>query len=295
MPSYTLTECLDRFMKDSRHHASSTSQRNNGAVKNLNTFFNGLYLNGQFRVIDGAEISRYREWRKTVPLPPRNTVATPQTIKRELAVASAAINYCRSELNWDIPNPITGRMMSRQDKRAETKRKRFMTPSEEAAVLLASPPILRDIVQFALLTGFRQGEILSLTWERIIGDVVIFTPEDQKSRRFGKRVLSPDALAIVDRQPEGHSLVFHQDGQKIRKETLNRWWRKAKKLAGVDDIRFHDTRGTAGQKMLNAGASIEGVSAQFGHGDVRTTQSYYVDPSLERARDAVNRIAVRGP
>jgi integrase len=263
-------------------------------MKNLNHFFTGYYLSGSFRVIDGAMVSRYREWRKTVPLPPRNAVATPTTIKRELAVASAACNFCRAELNWDIPNPFQGRLMSRVDAKSVVTRKRVLTASEEAAILLACPPLARDIAKFALLTGFRQGEILGLTWDRVIGDVVIFTPDDQKSRKFGKRVLSEEALAILNRQDKRGIYVFHVEGQKLRKETLGRWWRKARAMVGLEDVKFHDTRKTAGQKMLDAGASLEGVQAQLGHDDIRTTQKWYVDPSVEMARDAVRRIAKQG-
>lgn len=294
MPAYTLKEALDSYIRETTYHKMSTSQRNLHAMKNLNHFFTGYYLSGSFRVIDGAMVSRYREWRKTVPLPPRNAVATPTTIKRELAVASAACNFCRAELNWDIPNPFQGRLMSRVDAKSVVTRKRVLTASEEAAILLACPPLARDIAKFALLTGFRQGEILGLTWDRVIGDVVIFTPDDQKSRKFGKRVLSEEALAILNRQDKRGIYVFHVEGQKLRKETLGRWWRKARAMVGLEDVKFHDTRKTAGQKMLDAGASLEGVQAQLGHDDIRTTQKWYVDPSVEMARDAVRRIAKQG-
>lgn len=293
MPAYTLKEVLDVFLRDTIYHRTTTSQRNLIAARNLTQFFNGYYLNGSFRVIDGAMVARYREWRKTVTLPPRNVTASPLTIKRELAVASAAINYCRNEMNWELPNPFQGRLISKADARSVQKRKRVLTQREQSALLLALPPLGKDIARFALLTGFRQGEILSLTWERVVGDVVIFTPEDQKSRKFGKRVLSDEALAIVNRQPKVSPYVFSYKGQKIQKETLSRWWRAARASAGLEDVRFHDTRKTAGQIMLDAGASLEGVQAQLGHDDLRTTQMWYVDPSLERARDAVRRVAVQ--
>ena len=291
MPAYSLKEALESFLRETTYHKASTSQRNMHAMKNLGHYFNGHFLNGSFRVIDGAMVARYRDWRKTVPLPPRNTTASPTTIKRELAVASAACNFCRAELNWDIPNPFQGRLMSRVDAKSQAQRKRVLSQSEQAALLLACPPLARDISKFALLTGFRQGEILSLTWDRVIGDIVIFSPDDQKSRKFGKRVLSDEALSILNRQPKQGIYIFHVDGQKLRKETLGRWFRKARTVAGVEDVKFHDTRKTAGQSMLDAGASLEGVQAQLGHDDIRTTQKWYVDPSVDMARDAVRRIA----
>lgn len=279
MPAYSFTECLDRFLLDSRQHKASTTDRNRGCARHLKRYFSGLNVSGDFRLIDGATVTRYREERKALG-------ASPLCVKRELAVASAAVNYCRSELDWEVMNPFEKRLISKADAKASKPKKRILTHAETARILLASTPLLRDIVEFALLTGFRQGEILALDRGRIVGDTVIFTPEHQKSGKFGKRALSAPALAIIERQPSG-VFVF----PRIRKETLGRWWRAACKAADVTGATFHDLRKTAGQRMLDAGASMEAVQAQLGHDDVRTTQTWYVSPSLDLARDAVRRVA----
>lgn len=287
MPSYTFTECLDRFLQDSRYHKPATTDRNRCCARHLRRYFSGLYVSGDFRLIDGATVTRYREERKQFG-------AAPGCVKRELAVGSAAVEYCRTQLDWDVQNPFKGRLISKADARTIKPRKRVLSPAEEAAILLASPPLLRDIVSLALFTGFRQGEILGLEWDRVVGDVVMFTPDSQKSGKHGCRALSASAVAIINRQERAGPLVFHYQGQRIRKETLIRWWRKACEKAKVEDAIFHDTRKTAGQRMLEAGASMEAVQAQLGHDDVRTTQAWYVSPSIDLARDAVQRIAVRG-
>lgn len=285
MPAYSFTECLDRFLLDSRQHKASTTDRNRGCARHLKRYFSGLNVSGDFRLIDGATVTRYREERKAMG-------TSPLCVKRELAVASAAVNYCRSELDWEVTNPFEKRLISKADAKASKPQKRILSYAETARLLLASPPLLRDIVEFALLTGFRQGEILSLDRERIVGDIVIFTPEHQKSGKFGKRALSVPALAIIDRQPSG-VFVFTHDGRRLRKETLGRWWRAACAAADIQGATFHDLRKTAGQRMLNAGASMEAVQAQLGHDDVRTTQTWYVSPSIDLARDAVLRVAGR--
>lgn len=283
MPAYSFNECLDRFLLDSRQHKPSTTDRNRGCSRHLKRYFSGLYVSGEFRLIDGATVTRYREERKAMG-------ASAQCVKRELAVASAAVNYCRSELDWEVMNPFLGRLISKADAKASRPQKRILSHAETARLLLASPPLLRDIVEFALLTGFRQGEILGLERERVIGDVVIFTPADQKSGKFGKRALSAPASAIIERQPAG-ALVFTVEGKRIHKKALWRWWHAACETAAIRDATFHDLRKTAGQRMLDAGASMEAVQAQLGHDDVRTTQKNYVSPSIDLARDAARRVA----
>lgn len=213
MPTYGFVECLERFLMDSRQHKPATTDRNRCAARHLKRYFYGLYVSGEFWRIDGATVTRYREERK-------GAGASPLCVKRELAVASAAVNYCRSELDWELQNPFEKRMISKADSRMVRRHKRIITLAEEASILLASPPLLRDVIRFALLTGMRQGEILGLEWDRVIGDTVIFSPEHQKSGKYGKRALSAEALEIIHKQPSDCPLVFHVDQKRIRKETV---------------------------------------------------------------------------
>lgn len=47
------------------------------------------------------------------------------------------------------------------------ERDRWLTEDEEGRLLENSPEWLREIVVFALNTGLRQGELLSLEWNRV--------------------------------------------------------------------------------------------------------------------------------
>ena len=61
---------------------------------------------------------------------------------------------------------------------------------------------------------------------------------------------------------------------------------EARKEAGIT-LKFKDTRRTCGQRMLDAGADLEGVQAQLRHESIMTTQQWYVRPALSRAELAV--------
>ncbi len=47
------------------------------------------------------------------------------------------------------------------------ERDRWLTDDEEKRLLENSPEWLREIISFALNTGLRQGELLSLEWSRV--------------------------------------------------------------------------------------------------------------------------------
>jgi integrase len=44
---------------------------------------------------------------------------------------------------------------------------RWLTPEEEQRLLAASPTWLQEIIVFALHTGMRRGEILTLHWSHV--------------------------------------------------------------------------------------------------------------------------------
>jgi integrase len=52
---------------------------------------------------------------------------------------------------------------------------RTLTWEEEKRFLASATPYIQDIAVFALNTGLRIGEILSLTWESV--DILGFRPE----------------------------------------------------------------------------------------------------------------------
>lgn len=236
--------------------------------------------------ITGDDVRRYREHRKLVG------GVSPETVKRELALASKAVNYAISEWGLDLINPFHKRLISRRDRLAKGRSQpRVVTPTEEARLKMASPPWLRDVIEFALGTGMRQGEILDLTWGRVDGDTVYFRGGlDQKNGREGWRIMSAAAQAVVARQVQRCEYVFNLDGQRIARSRLHSWWHKARTKADCPDVKFHDLRKTFGSRMLESGAAMEEVQAQLGHSDIRTTQMIYAASPLERMRRAMGRM-----
>ena len=88
------------------------------------------------------------------------------SINRELEVLSAAINHARYHLEWNLPNPVQGRMLKEPEGRV-----RWI--SREDAVLLleaakaSRSPYLADLIVLALNTGMRREEMLGLEWCRV--------------------------------------------------------------------------------------------------------------------------------
>jgi integrase len=286
MPAYSFSgDVLLPYMRETEtDRKMRTRERESQIAKLLLRFFTDSPISyGKRGKLDGSMVRRYREQRKLT--------VKPETVKRELALASRACAYAISEWDYMMPNPFSGRLISNRDRRAAPpKTWHVLTRTEEARLLLAARPLCRDIVEFALATGFRQGEILGLKWAQVDGDLVHFTPEMQKANRHGVRALSETALAILARQPDAE-YVFHENGKPIRRERFHhQMWAPARKTVGLERFQFHWLRKTCGQRLLEATGSIAVVQHQLGHAESRTTERAYTREPIELVREALRSV-----
>jgi integrase len=74
-----------------------------------------------------------------------------------------AYNIAIREWEWCKSNPVTRVSLERLN----NKRDRWLTLDEEKKLFQPCPEWLKEIVIFALNTGMRQGEILSLIWKGV--------------------------------------------------------------------------------------------------------------------------------
>ena len=152
---------------------------------------------------------------------------------------------------------------------------------------LADP--LQAPVEFAFLTGWRKGEILALTWDRVdfhAGMVRLEpgTTKNNEGRTFPFGVL-PRLKALLEGQRAKTKMVerrtgaiirhvFHRDGQPIR--DMFEAWKNACERASQNDkgliVRpqlvgrlFHDLRRTAVRNLVRAGVPEHTAMKLSGH------------------------------
>ena len=292
MPEYNFVQDILRpYLRDSgRWKKLNTVLTENGIARVLERLFNGYWITGapddmrrHRPAINGRIVSQYRERRKVEGV-------TPNTVARELSVASGACRYAISEMNFDIPNPFAGRLISKSDARNVQPRRRQLQESEQASLLIACMQPLRDMLLLWLETGLRVTELRLLRHDQIALDerVVRFTPEEHKSGTFDASALTDDALAIISRQTiiEGCPYVFLRDGRPLPEGTMYTLFYAARKAAGCDDLQLRDMRRTALQRWRNA-FGLEAAQVQARHRNRGTTERAYARPSVEIALDAL--------
>jgi integrase len=183
------------------------------------------------------------------------------------------------------------------------KKSRTLTPEEYEAILAALPAQHRLMVETAINTGLRWGELIALkpghldlnkrklTVEETIVEVSIKNsptgqrmltkpyPKDDEPRTMGLPAELVDQLAayIKERRLKPGDLLFAtRDGTPISRNTFRtRVWRPAITASGVDfDVRVHDLRHAHASWLLAGGSDLRAVMDRMGHAQITTTQKY---------------------
>ncbi len=205
---------------------------------------------------------------------------------------SAAINYARREWEWDIPNPVAGRMP-----REPEGRLRWITRAESEALIRAAEseekaPHLADFIRIAMNTGCRRGELLGLEWKRVdfSNRLIYLEAMHTKAKRRRYVPINESArVALLTRMrfraahcPDSAWVFCNAKGERIK--SVKRSFTTACRRAGIEDFRIHDLRHTCAAWLVSAGVPIIEVRDLLGHSSVEMTERYaHLAPDNVRA------------
>jgi integrase len=169
--------------------------------------------------------------------------------------------------------------------------------TEELARILSAADETRlgPLVRFAVLSGARQGELLSAVWRDIDTTARVWRVRGTKTRGSLRTIdLGDDALELlrVHRQAQreqgllfGASALFAGDdalvftsevGTALNRHNLSRRdWKRIIERAAVRPYRFHDLRHACASLLIGAGIPLPVVSQRLGHTRVSTTSDVY--------------------
>ena len=154
-----------------------------------------------------------------------------------------------------------------------------MSKDEEKTLLDNCPEWLREIVLFALHTGLRQEELLSLEWPRVNMFRRTILIKETKNGKPKTLPLNKIALDVIKQRSKVKSIkndfVFlNMNGKKIDAHNLRSAFYILLRKAGIKDFRFHDLRHTFATRLAQAGVDLYKISKLLGHKDIKMTQRY---------------------
>jgi len=207
------------------------------------------------------------------------------TVRRELAFLSTVFSHAIDHMpNGPEANPVTA-----FSKRAlkETSRDRWLTAGEYDQLLAACwDDMHRHIVTLACHSGMRTGELLALRKPMLYLDrrEVLLPGTLTKSGKSRVVPLTDQAVRTLEQVCETApgDLVFwnrnNSQGTPVAYTSFNRFFRGARRRAGLNDVRFHDLRHTFASWWVQQGGDLYALRKILGHQSMQMVERYaYLD------------------
>jgi integrase len=198
----------------------------------------------------------------------------PATLRRELDPLHNMFELAREEWGLPItPNPLADLRLPELNNRRE---RRLRDAEEERLLEAASRSrnlYVHPIIQLALETGMRRGEILGIRRQHIDTRNRTLLIPNTKNGHARTIPLTPAAYALL------HSCSREREGGEgyLFPTTANAFrlaWERTRKRAGIEDLRFHDLRHEAISRFFEMGLTAPEVALISGHRDMRMLFRY---------------------
>ncbi|MEC5325852.1 tyrosine-type recombinase/integrase [Aurantimonas sp. A3-2-R12] len=223
----------------------------------------------------------FKTWRDTFADKPRTADYIWQTLARVLSVAKdngrITINVCERG----------GRIYI-----ADRAEKIWSAEHIEAMMSAASEP-LRLALVLGLWTGQREGDLLRLSWTAYDGQFIRLRQGKTKARvKIPVGDLLRTALDAAKNGRTTTTILANTRGKPWTEDGFRTSWGKAAGKAGIDDLRFHDLRGTAVTRLALSGCSVPEIASITGHSlkDVENIlDAHYLGGRFELAEEAIRK------
>ncbi|MFX0200813.1 MAG: tyrosine-type recombinase/integrase [Candidatus Hodarchaeota archaeon] len=156
------------------------------------------------------------------------------TINRELALLKSIFRFALKKGKLSRVPPID---LLPED----NVRQRFVSADEFQKIQALLSQDVLPVVVIGYHTAMRLGEILALKWKNIDLKRRLFLFETEKTGRQRAVALHPEIIKLLESIPRGfgETPVFN-----LKRDRVERIWRRACKKAGVKDAWIHDLRRT---------------------------------------------------
>jgi len=188
----------------------------------------------------------------------------------------------RMAKKWGLPGSDRNPLEGVPQKPCNNEIERFLTPDEarrlQDAVEASANTQLKYIVALLLLTGCRKRELLDAEWDEFELDrqmwrIPMHRAKTSKTRHVPLPKAAMEILAQLPRW-EGCPYVLPNPDTLKPFCSVFHCWDKARKAAGLADVRMHDLRHSFASNLVNSGQTLYVVGTILGHAQTKTTQRY---------------------
>ena len=265
--------------------AKRSASRNEISLKHLNRAFKETHLSD----INPGLVRKYVTERKEDGI-------SPATINRELSFLKSVL-YAAEYDGLIVSNPIRGRRVKKLEEnnnREKTILAMNLKDDDLGRLIDCAAPHFKPILQIALITGMRRGEILKMKWKDIdlrLGTIRI-PAENSKTKRERFIPIDSNLAMEIDSIEKKGEYIFLNDWTGDRRKDIDEVFRAACKQAGIpsgrkNGLTFHDLRHLAAYRLVKV-TDIATASKILGHASIQMTMRY-VHPTEKDKRAAIEK------
>lgn len=305
---YTVGEALQAYLEWMEHHRKSAADARNRAeafilpalgsipVRRLTTAKIRDWLNAL-----ASQPPRMRT-RKGKPQQYRDTAADPDAARKRKATTNRVLTTLKAALNmawreglvaddgpWRKVKPFP---------QADAARVRWLTVEESQRLMNASATRFRSLVQAALATGCRHGELARLVVADFSPTTGTVHVRESKSGHGRHVVLTEEGIGLFRELAAGKSghdlLLSPEDGRAWTHNLNQRPLKEACQHARIDPpISFHILRHTYASLSVMAGMPLMVLAQNLGHRDTRMVEKHYGHLAPSYVTEAIRNTAPR--
>ncbi len=204
------------------------------------------------------------------------------TAQKDAAILKAILNKAHREGLMDAP-PRFPKFKTLKH------RTRWLTQEEEKRLTDAASSHLVPLIRFAADTGGRLSELLRLDWHNVeMGERRIRFTDTKNGEDRTVRLCSRAHATLAALGPKENGPVFTYNGKGV--QSMKTAFNKARKKAGLEDVRFHDLRHTFASRLVQGRVPLYEVMHLTGHKSLEMVQRYsHLAPDYaERAIQALD-------
>ena len=254
----TLKQLLERYEREVSSKKRTTTDKY--LIRNILKYD---FVHKPLSHVSSSDIAEFRDARLNTTSTRHHSKVSGSSVNRELSILSDCINRAIKEWGCYIrENPVkTGLRCKENDRRIRR------LENGEYEKLMSSCKTNRafwcPIIDFAVHTGMRRGELLKITWDMVHFDKMFITlpPAITKTNRVRNVPLQPKSLEILRSLPRSINGRIFPIGLK----NFERSFRAICSRAGIHGLRFHDLKREAISRLFEKGLSVSEVQLFVGN------------------------------
>ncbi len=210
----------------------------------------------------GDKLQEYAGILRRLPSKTTGRKLSAASLNRRRAMVAASLNLA-VELKIIPHSPLNAAVWPKEN---EVPRDRFLSHVESTALLNAismSAPHLLPVTQFALQVPCRKAELVSMTRADLdlFHNAIRVHNGTTKNEAGAWKPIPPNMVPYFRSIPADCPYLFYrmERGQYAPLGDFKRSWATAKRIAGIQNLRFHDTRHISATALVDAGTPERAV------------------------------------